>query len=98
MIYIAIAPERTWPRRSRIRSFPVSTLALVLGVALVLGAAHPGGAAAGQPVTIPFPRLGMYSPNSHTQSARCPRRATTTSCCQAYDIDHIADYRASTPT
>ena len=68
----------------------------MLGRGARVGAGCPAVAAAGQPVTIPFPRLAMYSPASDTQPAAA-RAAYDYIVLQSADADHIAELRAANP-
>jgi hypothetical protein len=80
---------------SGIRRSPVLFLTLALGVVLTSGAVRPT-VAVGQPMTMPFPRLGMWWPGNDTQPAADRARYDWVGL-QQQDADHIAELRALNP-
>ena len=91
---------RTRVHTSSLRPLRFLATALVLGAVLAAGlVVGPSPAAAlgsGQPVSIAFPRLGMWWPGQDTQPVADRARYDWVGM-QNWDTDHIAELRAANP-
>ena len=80
-----------------VRSFRWLLLVAALAAAFVLGCLQPASAlAAGQPLSLGFPRLGMWWPDPPTQSDAAIGRYDWVGI-HSYNASHIAGIRAANP-